>query len=235
MKKIGIVGGTAWRSTAEYYEALCERSDGAAEFAIESLELRRALSYLGNIGDDSSWERFDRYHRDALARVERSGAELAFFASNTPHHRIAQITHGVEIPVVSIVDAVASTCKRTGVDRLLVLGTNLTMRSPAIAAQYARHGIDARPPLEADRAHVEKLIERLQAGLDTTGGAEIRAIAQRAGYLDSAASAVALACTELPLAFPGRTREAHFEADGARYVNTLAAHVDAIFAAASAP
>ncbi|MGB7136548.1 MAG: hypothetical protein WBD46_14750, partial [Acidobacteriaceae bacterium] len=75
MKKIGIVGGIAWRSTAEYYAEICRRSDelhrarrlpgppSIPEIAIESLDLARAIEWLGNEEDERSWVRFDAYHR----------------------------------------------------------------------------------------------------------------------------------------------------------------------------
>ncbi len=59
MKKLGIVGGVGWSSTVEYYTEICRLSkerylaSGAAgapaipEMTIESLDLRKAISYLG--------------------------------------------------------------------------------------------------------------------------------------------------------------------------------------------
>jgi aspartate racemase len=38
-----------------------------------------------------------------------------------------------------------------------------------------------------------------------------------------------LACTELPLAFPGQNLLATFEYDGVVYVNTTAVHINAAF------
>ena len=39
---------------------------------------------------------------------------------------------------------------------------------------------------------------------------------------------VCLACTELPLAFPEHRHAASFEMDGIRFVNPVAAHLDAV-------
>ncbi len=62
------------------------------EVAIESLDLRMALSYFGEIGNASSWSRFDAYHRNALLRLQDAGAKIALIASNTPHYRLEAIT-----------------------------------------------------------------------------------------------------------------------------------------------
>jgi aspartate racemase len=114
MKKIGIVGGVAWRSTVDYYSEICRRSKrwylarqprgvpATPEMSIESLDLDKAVSYLGIDGDEESWKQFDDYHRAALQRLEASGAEFPLMASNTPHHRFASIVRGTGIPVIEI-------------------------------------------------------------------------------------------------------------------------------------
>jgi aspartate racemase len=101
MKKIGIVGGVAWLSTVDYYAEICRRSErwnvergspgvpSTPEMSIESLDLNKAVSYLGVDGDEESWSQFDDYHRAALRRLEASGVEFALMASNTPHDRFA--------------------------------------------------------------------------------------------------------------------------------------------------
>src|SRR5690348_12496169 len=116
MKKTGIVGGVSWLSTVEYYSELCRRGEKrrnstgvpeVPEMVIESLDLGRAISYLGELEDDASWARFDDYHRAALQRLEASGAEIALIASNSAHHRFEAITEGAKIPVLSIIDVMA--------------------------------------------------------------------------------------------------------------------------------
>jgi aspartate racemase len=117
MKKIDIVGGVGWLSTVEYYSEICRRYEEqhlarnlrgislTAEMTIESLDLNRAISYLGSDGDEESWSEFDDYHRAALRRLEGSGCDFAIIASNTPHHRFDAIVRGIEIPVINIVIA----------------------------------------------------------------------------------------------------------------------------------
>jgi aspartate racemase len=225
MKKIGIVGGTAWVSTVEYYSTICALGAASGvqpEFSIESIDNARAQSYIGRLDDESSWERFDAYHRNALQRVERSGAEVALLAANTPHHRFEAITAGVNVPVVNIVDAVAKVCHHEGIDRLLLLGTALTMSSTTIRDRFAASGIEAVAPPQSERGAIVERIERLQRG-DDVGAVE------HISGLTNGHRAVALACTELPLAFPDERRSALFERAGVRYLNTLAIHAHAVF------
>lgn len=70
-RKLGILGGVGWASTAMYYEQLCRRSErlrrgrmvasmsSTLEMTIESLDLACAVSLLGREGDEASWAAFD--------------------------------------------------------------------------------------------------------------------------------------------------------------------------------
>lgn len=243
MKKIGIVGGVAWRSTVDYYSEICRRSEewhlarnpqttpSTPEISIESLDLNKAVSYFGTDDDNESWQQFDEYHRAALKRLEASGAEFALIASNSPHHRFAQIVRGVVIPVISILEAVAKESARVNASEVLILGTALTMKSPAFRAEFAKYGIEAAGPHnEEARAMAVDLITELQLG-------KLGKAAQRLGKIArisfeqqcKAQPVVCLACTELPLAFEAQKMLATFEYDGILYINSTAVHIDAAF------
>jgi aspartate racemase len=240
-KKIGILGGTGWPSTAHYYAELCRRSEAldlasdasslptAPEMCIESLDLRRAVSLIGTDGDESSWRRFDDYHRTGLQRLEASRADFVVMASNTPHHRYSAIVTSVDIPVLNMFEAVARRCRLEGHRELLILGTALTMRSQVLRDAFTAQDIEASAPVDSDhREAVLSLISKLQRG-DSKGAAQsIRALVHEVRLRQFAdPPAVCLACTELPLAFPVHHDCAAFDCDGIRYVNSSVVHIEA--------
>lgn len=243
MKKIGIVGGIAWRSTVDYYSGICSRSEqwqlarnpralpSMPEISIESLDLSKAVSYLGADDDDASWDKFDDYHRAALQRLEANGVDFALLASNTCHHRFEAIVRGVRIPVISILDATAEACARMGADEVLILGTSVTMRSARFRGGFEKYGITAvGPHKEALRARTAVLIADLQLG-KLEGGAERLGKIARSSFEARFRTqpAVCLACTELALALPDQKMLTSFEHDGVRYINTTTAHIEAAF------
>jgi aspartate racemase len=243
MKKIGIVGGVAWRSTVDYYSEICRRSQqwhrarklrgvpSTPEMTIESLDLNKAVSYLGIDGKEDSWLQFDGYHRAALQRLEASGVDFALIASNTPHHRFTSITGGIGIPVINIFDVVAKESARMGASEVLILGTALTMSSAIFREEFAKHGIKAAgPDDEAARAKTAGLITDLQLGKRKGAAERLGRIAKTAFQARfNAQPAVCLACTELPLAFPEQRTLATFEYNGVLYINATAVHLNAAF------
>ena len=243
MRKIGIVGGVGWQSTVQYYSELCRRSErwhisakrfgppSTPEITIESLDLATAISYLGSDDDENSWSRFDDYHRGALKRLELGGADLALIASNTPHHRLDTIVSGIRIPVISIIDAVAKKCAQIGAQRVLLLGTALTMRSRRFRQGFAQYGVEAAgPDDEALRTMTTELITDLQRGAKTGASERLAKIARRClDCLCPNRAVVCLACTELPLAFETMRTLSVFEHDDIVFLNSTMIHLDAAF------
>lgn len=243
MKKIGILGGIGWPSTVEYYAGLCglaearNREQGIRgrtrmpEMAIESLDLAQAEMLVGSDGDEGSWLAFDAYHRAALQRLERSGADFAVIACNTAHHRLRQIERGLAMPVLGIVDTAADACVERGVREVLILGTRTVMTSAVFREAFRLHGVNARAPVEEHhRQMVLASIDALSRGHDDGASGRIRQVIVESGIRQAKpSSAVYLGCTELPLAFPAHKHEGLFEIEGVLCINSTALHIRAAF------
>jgi aspartate racemase len=235
MKKIGIVGGVGWPSTIDYYAGICRLAEQRSpalvpEMSVESLNLHAALSFRGAPGDDASWSRWDAYYRDALQRVEASGAEVAVIASNSPHDRFEAIVSGVQIPVIDIFEVAAQECARIGAREALILGTELTMNSSRLREKFGQHGIRAQAPMEdAALAMTAQLIADLQRERSEGAQGRVQAILRKAfGATLPPSHMVCLACTELPLAFPDQKEVPVFQVDGVAYLNSTVVHLNAL-------
>ncbi|WP_120634455.1 aspartate/glutamate racemase family protein [Ruegeria sp. EL01] len=238
MKKIGILGGVGWASTVDYYRAIAE---GASRhfsqrgyssplpippMTIESVTQAKTRELRGVAGDEDSWTAFDTVFRDALLVLESAGCDFAIIASNTPHARLHAIRQGVQLPIISIFDATSDAASSTGARNALVLGTTVTMQARNYADRLAQEGITANNRLpEPEIAEMQAMIDR-----DFYGGASANARDRLVAYCNRHAApgtAILLACTELPLAFPNHLDDPVFEAEGHLFVNPSAAHVAA--------
>lgn len=234
--KIGIIGGIGWRSTIDYYAALhelaTERAEGSAsapmEVTIESLDFGIAASLLADGERDGRWDGFDNYHRAALLRLERSEVEIAVIACNTPHERLPQIRRGTAIGLVDLFEAVVAEADRHAPERLLVLGTQATMRSGRLRTLLAARGIGMVVPDEKITRKLAQLIADLQDGRAADAPERLIDIAAASGVRAGSGDLVALHCTELPLAFAEPRRAAMFEWQGVRFLNPSMVHVRAL-------
>ncbi len=238
MKKIGILGGVGWASTVDYYRAIAEgagryfaeRGHGSPlpipPMTIESVTQAKTRALRGVAGDEDSWAAFDAVFREALLTLEHAGCDFGIIASNTPHARLHAIREGVSMPILSIFDATADATALTGATNALVLGTAVTMQATNYADRLAAEGITANTRLpEPEIAEMQAMIDS-----DFYGGASDTAHAHLLAFCNKHATpgtAILLACTELPLAFPDHLDDPVFEADGHLFVNPSAAHVAA--------
>ncbi|WP_170517965.1 aspartate/glutamate racemase family protein [Ruegeria atlantica] len=238
MKKIGILGGVGWASTVDYYRAIAE---GAGRYfadlgygsplpippmTIESVTQAKTRALRGVEGDEASWAEFDAVFRDALLTLERAGCDFGIIASNTPHARLHAIRQGVTMPILSIFDATAEATASAGASSALVLGTAVTMQATDYADRLAKEGITANDRLP------EPEIAEMQAMIDSEfyGGASDTARTRLLTFCNKHATpgtAIVLACTELPLAFPDHLDDPIFKSDGHLFINPSAAHVEA--------
>ncbi len=244
MKKIGIIGGLAWPSTIDYYRLICAGANAhfhslghpmplpTPPIMIESVNMAETRKLRGK-PDGTGWERFDTVFRDAFRRLQAGGCDFGLIASNTPHARLHAIRQGLDLPVLSIVEEAVRETSRLGATRALILGTSVTMRGDLYPRRLRELGIEPNPRLpEAQIEAMQRLIdEEFYQGATAAGTSRLLA-ACRAHVPDPAQTAILLACTELPLAFPAHCDDASFEAEGLRFVNTTVAHARAALAEA---
>ena len=244
MKKIGIIGGLAWPSTVDYYRLICTGANAhfhgqghpmplpTPPIVIESVNMAETRKLRGN-PDGTGWERFDAVFRDTFRRLGAAGCDFGLIASNTPHARLDAIRQGLEMPILSIIEETARQTARLGTARALVLGTAVTMRSDLYPARLRTLGIEPNPRLpEAEIDAMQRLIdEEFYAGATRAGTSRLLELCHR-HVTHPAGTAILLACTELPLAFPAHADDASFEAEGFRFVNTSVAHARAALAEA---
>jgi len=238
LRKIGIVGGIGWRSTVDYYTAIHElagSSDAGTagepivlETVVESLDLAVARELLVDGEREGRWAGFDNYHRAALMRLDRSEAEVAAIACNTPHERLENICRGVRLKVVDLFEAVCAEARQQSARRLLVLGTRTTMHSVRLRTLLGAFNIQMVVPERRTAEPLEALIHGLQRGHVPDGAERLLDLVREFGFGAESGDIVGLHCTELPLALPNASRSATFDFADIRFLDASMAHVHAL-------
>src|SRR5690242_18944667 len=109
MRKLGIIGGTSWLSTALYYEhinrGVAQRLGGlhSARLVIESLD----LAPFADMELSGDWKGVARTTLEAAKRLEVAGAEGIIITSNTGHKVFDEVAPKLGVPMLHIGDAVA--------------------------------------------------------------------------------------------------------------------------------
>ncbi len=150
MTILGIIGGIAPESTVDYYRSLIaihrERTGEYPQLIINSIDLKIILGLAGA----GRLDELATYVSDEVRRLAGAGAEIALFASNTPHIVFDQVAQRSPIPLLSIVKAVADEAQSLGVRKAGLFGTRFTMKGGFYDEIFKRRGIAIVIPDEND-------------------------------------------------------------------------------------
>jgi aspartate racemase len=207
MKRIGVIGGMSWYSTAEYYRVINERvqerlgGHHSADLLVHSLD----FDEIRQCQIEGDWERAGKVMATSAAGLVGAGAQLVVLATNLMHKAAGAIedaiaTLSVTVPFLHIADAVGQEAARLGARRIGLLGTRPVLEDGFYAERLARHGIDMLVPDAPTRLRLDAIIfDELTVGeVRPESQAALQAAAERLAA--DGAQAVALACTELELA-----------------------------------
>jgi aspartate racemase len=206
-RTLGIIGGIAPPSTIDYYREITSRYRARSpegrypSLLIDSLDGTR---FLPLVGDASARGELVAFLLAELERLARAGADLAIFASNTPHVVFDEVAASSPMPLISIVEEAATAAAAQGHRTLGLLGAEITMSGGFYQQVFERRGMRVVTPTPQDRAYVnERYFAELTEGVfldDTRSG--ICAVVDRMVENDHV-EAVVLGGTELPLLFRG--------------------------------
>ena len=143
MKRIGLLGGMSWESSAEYYRFVNEEVRTARRPAFG-----RLLAAVGGLREIEALQRTGRWEEAGvrLAAEARAlvaaGAELLVLCTNTMHKVADAITAAVDVPFVHIADATAEAVRASELRAVGLLATAYTMEQDFYVGRLReRHGL----------------------------------------------------------------------------------------------
>jgi len=206
LKKLGIIGGTSWASTALYYEqinkGIARRLGGlhSAVLSIESLD----LAPFAAMQQAEDWDGVAATAVEAARRLAASGAEGLLLASNTLHKVAPEVEEATGLPILHIGDAAADRIVADRRTRVALLGTRFVQSEPFVRERYEQRGIQLVDLQPMWRAEVDRIIfEELAAGrVIRDSQRKLKTLITELGK--QKVQAIVLGCTELVLAVDTR-------------------------------
>ncbi len=200
-KVIGILGGMSPESTAEYYQHITRTytqrygDHGYPRIIIYSVSFQSYVDWP----NQNRWDLVAQDLSDAARRLEAAGADFIVIATNTMHIVFDEVQASVNIPMLSLLDAVGEAILARGMSTVGLLGTRFTMEKPFYRDSLAEKGITVLVPDAGDRGYVNDVIyDELVAGqIRPESRVGFVAIIKR--LAESRAEGIILGCTEIPL------------------------------------
>ncbi|MDB4614545.1 amino acid racemase [bacterium] len=202
MKTLGLIGGTSWHSTVEYYQRINQAvNDHFGDNTNPPLVLFNLnQSRVHRLQVEDNWSGVADMLVDAGLRLQNAGAEAVIFCANTPHKMFELVSDQLDVPVLHIADATAKAIHAESLSKVCFIGTKFSMQEHFITGRFAKHGIEALVP--EDDGTIEELHRIIQKEL--TFGKILPASKQFVlktlnVLIDAGADGVVLGCTEFPL------------------------------------
>lgn len=202
MRRLGLIGGMSWESTALYYRALNEgvrtRLGGlhSAELLLHSID----FADIEGLQRNGDWALAGALLADAAQGLERAGAQGLLLCTNTMHKIAPAIEARCTAPLLHIVDATGAAIVAAGVRRVALLGTRFTMRERFYRDRLAeRFDVHVDVPDADAQDRIDRVIfEELCVGrIEPDSHSLYRDVCER--LLDAGSAGVILGCTEIGL------------------------------------
>ncbi|MEO6539214.1 MAG: amino acid racemase, partial [Ferruginibacter sp.] len=171
MKLIGLVGGTSWVSTIDYYrhinELVYKKTNGqsTAEIIINSVN----YPVIARLTAAGKWEEISVIISKAALALEEAGARCILIGANTMHNVAPQVEKILDVPLLNICEETGKEIIKKGLKKVALLGTRYTMELPFFKNKLAQQNIETIIPDKEDVELInEGIYKELALGIITT-------------------------------------------------------------------
>lgn len=201
MKTIGLIGGTSWVSTLDYYKLINEGVNQQLGGLNYSSCLIHSFNFaeIKALTDSDRWDDIFKKVKDAAAAQQQAGAQAIILCANTLHMVAERLRTAIDIPVVHIAEEVAQEIAADKIVKVGLLGTKFTMERSFFKDKLTDRGIQAIIPDGTDREFIHtSIFEELGKGIVTpeTKREYLRIVDK---LIEQGAKGLILGCTEIPL------------------------------------
>jgi aspartate racemase len=203
LKMVGLIGGTAWYSTVDYYRYINEAvNDAYGNNTNPPLLLYNMNNArIQELQTKGQWDEIASLFSQAAARLRAGGAQAILFCANTSHKVYPQVARTLDVPILHIGDATGAAIRTHGFGKVGLVGTKYTMEDGFLLDWLKQHyGIESFVPRSAsNRQELQRIIhEELDAGIYKPESKKY-VLEQMEQLRKDGAQGVVLACTEFPL------------------------------------
>ncbi len=148
MKILGLIGGTSWVSTVDYYTQINKGVNAKlgdvnfSECIIYSFNFQKIKNNL----DTNNWDSILEMVVSACKHLEKSGAKGIILCANTMHYIADKIEKEINIPIIHIATVTGKEINKKGLKKVALLGTKFTMEYDFFKNKLAELGIETIIP-----------------------------------------------------------------------------------------
>jgi len=201
MKTIGLIGGTTWVSTVDYYRVINQQVNKK----LGGLSSAKILLYSVNFAefnppiDPSEWDEITQKFSDISKNIEKAGGDCLAFCANTPHIIADKIQNLLKIPIINIAEETAKEISKLNLKKVALLGTRITMEQAFYKDKLINYGITTIIPELEERKFIHSSILDEMAMEIFKEETQQKYLGIINKLISQGAEGIVLGCTEIPL------------------------------------
>jgi aspartate racemase len=201
MKTLGLIGGTSWVSTIDYYRFINQGVNDKLGGVNAAQLLLHSFNYadIAKNHATNNWAKTTQMVIDAGIGLRNSGAEAIVLCANTLHLIADEAEKEIGLPVINIATATAEIINSHGLTKVGLLGTKFTMEHTFFTDKLSAAGIEPLTPNQTDRDFIHQtLMDELGKGIFSPE-TKARYLQIINSLIQQGAQGIILGCTEIPL------------------------------------
>jgi len=201
MKTIGMIGGTGWVSTEQYYRLINEETNNRLGGLNSAKIILQSLNYAEidklNRADDNAG--IYKLVLDAAKKLSAASVDCLMLCANTLHQYVDDLQKEIDLPIVHIADAAAVEITNHNLNKIGLLGTRATMEMDFYTKKLSNAGIESLVPDKTEREFIHNTImgELLKEDFRKETKEKFLIIINE--LEQRGAQGIVLGCTEIPL------------------------------------
>jgi aspartate racemase len=201
MKTLGLIGGTSWISTIDYYryinQGINDQLGGinAARLLLHSFNYADIVKLLAM----NDWGKITEMIVEAGINLRDSGAESIILCANTMHQVADEVEQQIGLPVINIATATAIKINEQKLNKVGLLGTKFTMEQSFFTDKLGAACIAALVPNDDDRAYIHQTITQEMVKGIFLPETKARYMEIIEDLRQQGAEGIILGCTEIPI------------------------------------
>lgn len=201
MKTLGLIGGTSWVSTTEYYRIINQKVNeklgglNSAKLILYSMNLEE----FKRVENNADVSHMASLLTEVAMKIEQAGADCLVICANTPHIVATEVQANISIPLINIAEVTVDEISKLNMHKVGLLGTAITMEKEYFKEKLRAKQIEPITPHKEER-------DFIQHSISCELGKGIFTLPTKRKYIDiitrlanEGAEGVILGCTEIPL------------------------------------
>jgi aspartate racemase len=201
MKTIGMIGGTGWPSTLEYYRIINQETNKR----LGGLNSARIIMSSFNYADIDRLNKLEdhngvyEYVLNAAQKLKTASVDFIIICANTMHQYVEALENETGLKIVHIADATAVEIKKKNLSKIGLLGTRLTMEMDFYKKRLSQSGIESLVPAKAEREFIHNAIMNELIKEEFKEDTKAKFLQIISDLEKNGAQGIVLGCTEIPL------------------------------------